>query len=411
MARTSVRSVLVLLALALTAGLGYRVIDNQQIAERTRARGADFDRAAEEALVALRELRASMYAYVAPGQGTPFWGGRADALLDTVRQKLVVLDTAATESGRSLLDAVNATDQLAAADKRARRYAERGESLLAGDVLFNEARDVLAELIAQVSSTRSAIAGTMNQRVASLQREQVSLAGATLAMWAVLALVFVPAGASANGRNPNQWRQDLAEAIKKPAPLVFDEISGVVRSAAPAAPTLPSPPPEPSEPMLPVSSVQAAAEVCSALSALSDPEALPRALSRASSIIDAKGLIVWVASSDGESLAPVAIHGYDERMLALIGHVARDSSNMTAAAFRDNSPKVSAATESAPAALAAPLCGPGGSVGVLSAEFRPGQDADPSRVALASIMAAQLATLALPAPEPAVAAEPRRAAI
>jgi hypothetical protein len=278
-------------------------------------------------------------------------------------------------------------------------------------VLFTEARDLLAQVIAEVASARSAIAVQMNARTAALRQEQALLAGAAVLGWALVALILVPV-VRTTVRKSAEWRQDLAEAIKKPH--VSDEMSGIVRSAAPASAFPPPAPPAPSEPMLPVAAVEAAAEVCSALSAMSDPEALARALSRASDIIEAKGLIVWVASSDGASLAPVALHGYDERVLTRIGRVASDSSNLTAAAFRDSGPKTSGATDSTPAALAAPLRGPAGSVGVLSAELRPGLDADASRVALASIVAAQLATLVSPTLAPPVASEtmePRRVAL
>ena len=74
-------------------------------------------------------------------------------------------------------------------------------------------------------------------------------------------------------------------------------------------------------------------------------------------------MIVWIASNDGNSLSPVASHGFDQKMVSRIGRIPRDSANLTAAAFRDNVPRVSAATATAPAALAVALCGPTGPVG------------------------------------------------
>ena len=113
-------------------------------------------------------------------------------------------------------------------------------------------------------------------------------------------------------------------------------------------------------------------------------------------------MIVWIASNDGNSLSPVASHGFDEKMVSRIGRIPRDSANLTAAAFRDNVPRVSAATATAPAALAVALCGPTGPVGVLSVELKSGVPADEGRVALTTIFGAQLATLAQP-----IAAAPR----
>jgi hypothetical protein len=49
------------------------------------------------------------------------------------------------------------------------------------------------------------------------------------------------------------------------------------------------------------------------------------------------------------------------------------------------------------------LCGPTGTVGVLSVELKPNVPADDGRVALTTIFAAQLATLAAPLPSAPVA--------
>ena len=152
----------------------------------------------------------------------------------------------------------------------------------------------------------------------------------------------------------------------------------------------------PLEPSVRVASVRETSEICADLSALSDPGALQGTLARVSNLLDATGLIVWVASNDGTSLSPVATHGFDATLVARIGKVPRDGANLTASAFRDNAPKISAPTATGPAALAVAMCGPSGPAGVLSVELKPGQSVDEAKVALASIIAAQLATLAMP---------------
>lgn len=139
-------------------------------------------------------------------------------------------------------------------------------------------------------------------------------------------------------------------------------------------------------------------EIVSDLSTLSDTGALTGALNRAASVLDASGVIVWVASNDGGTLSPVASHGFDARLVSRIGRIARDAANLTAMAFRENGARVSAATATAPAALAVALCGPSGPVGVLSVELKAGVPADEGRVMVATIFAAQLATLAAPIP-------------
>jgi hypothetical protein len=112
-------------------------------------------------------------------------------------------------------------------------------------------------------------------------------------------------------------------------------------------------------------------------------------------------LIVWIASNDNNTLSPVATNGFDPKLVARIGKIARDSSNLTAMSFRDNAAKVSPATEKTPGALAVPMRSPSGAAGVLSVELKTGQSVDDMKVALAGIVASQLATLAMPIQQPA----------
>jgi hypothetical protein len=139
-------------------------------------------------------------------------------------------------------------------------------------------------------------------------------------------------------------------------------------------------------------------EICNDLSALADPAALEGALGRVCTILNATGLIVWIGSNDGSTLSPVATSGFDPKLVARIGKVGRDSANLTAAAFREGVAKVSPLTPTTPAALAVPMCSPTGAAGVLSVELKAGQPIDDSKVSLAGIVAAQLATLAMPIP-------------
>src|SRR5688572_10944713 len=107
MGRRSVRVSLFLLAVLATAGLGYRALADERGLAAARQDGAALDQAAEETLAALLDVRGSMYAYVAPGQGTDFWGKRATTLLDTLRQRLVTLDAAVSGSGGSMSESLD----------------------------------------------------------------------------------------------------------------------------------------------------------------------------------------------------------------------------------------------------------------------------------------------------------------
>jgi hypothetical protein len=383
-----VRIGVILLGLLVTAGLGYRVwLDERTLSAGRRDNGA-IDRSAEDAASSLANLRASLHAYVAPGQGLSFWAARSTTQLDTLRQDLLALDTALAASGGSLAESLDGLDQLSAAEKRARLYADRGDELLASDVIFTEIRDLMASAGDQIAAARQSLHLDRDRQLAGLRQEQAALALGAVALWLIIALVMLPV-VSPTAKDPNEWRQNLAVALKKPAEPV-----------KPAEPAEPAEPVEPVKPGVPVTALANVGEICSDLSSLSDVGALSGALQRAADVLGASGMIVWVASNDGGTLSPVATHGFDARLVARIGKVSRESSNLTAMAFRENAARVSAPTVSTPAAVAVAMIGPSGTVGVLSAELRAGRPADEACVALATIFAAQLATLAFPVAAP-----------
>jgi hypothetical protein len=392
MSRKPVRFGLLIVGLLITAALAYRAVDNEASLGRAYRESVAHNVAAGQALEALQDLRASLHAYVAPGQGVPFWSRRSEQLLDTLREHLVTLDAAVAPNGASLAETLDAVDQLAAAERRSREYARRGETLLAGDVVFTEGRDLLAAATEQIHAARTTIAAAHDRRVSALRREQAMLGGAAVLAWIAIALLLVTPAKADPVKDPNAWRDELALTIKKPVPKepertkpaeVVERVERVVELV---------------EPGVTLKNLLEVSEICSDMSSLADTGALSGALERAAATLDASGVIIWIASNDGNSLSPVASHGFDEKLVTRIGRIPRESANLTAAAFRENVPRVSAATATAPAALAVSLCGPSGPVGVLSAELKPEIPADEARVALATIFAAQLATLANPIP-------------
>lgn len=404
MSAKPVRFGLLIVGLLITTALAYRAVDNEASLGRAYRESVAHHLAAGQALEALQDLRASLYAYVAPGQGVPFWSRRSEQLLDSLRQHLVTLDAAVAPGGGSLAEALDAVDQLAAAERRSREYARRGETLLAGDVVFTEVRDLLAAAAEQIYAARTTLAASHDRRVSALRGEQAMLGGAAVVTWIAIALFLVAPNKADAAKDPNSWRDELAQTIKKPVPKEPDRTK-------PLEPLEPVAPLEPLGRSVPLRSVQAASEICSDLATLSDTGALSGALDRAASVLGASGVIVWIASNDGNWLAPVASHGFDQKLVTRIGRIPRDSANLTAAAFRENVPRVSAATPTTPAALAVSLCGPSGTVGVLSAELKPDVPADDARVALATIFAAQLATLANPLPSAAEVEQAKTAAL
>lgn len=405
MNRKPVRFGLLIVGLLVTSVLGYRALQDEVSLGRTSREWDAADRAAEQALASLVDLRGALHAYVAPGQGLPFWSGRSREAIDALRKSLIAVD-GALPAGASLAGALDAVDQLVAAERRAREYAGRGETLLSADVIFTEVRDLVTSSIGEVQEARSRMASAHDRQASGLRREQALLATAAILTWIVVAILLMPTPPPPP-KKKDEWLDQLAETIKKPIPKEPLPKGTKVEPVAPV-PLVQAPPaalPVPAEPSIPVKAVRAVGEICADLSALSDTGALDGALERASAVLKASGLIVWVASNDASALAPVATYGFDPKLVARIGRIPRDSSNMTAAAFRENTPRISAGTDTTPAALAVSLCGPSGPVGVLSVELQGGVPADEGRVALATIFAAQLSTLA--APVPSVSSAPR----
>ena len=402
MFRKTVRIACLVIGLLATSGLAYRTLQDEDALEREQLAAVTAQAAVTDTAELLHELRASLHAYVAPGQGLPFWGKRAQETIGQLRESLADLEKIVVPTGGSLNDSFEAVNQLTAAERRARTYVSRGEMQLAGDVIFTEIRDLLATMTTEVESVRAGPTARHDRRVAAIRQEQMMLAGGAIALWIVIASMFFPTETKTAMKDPAEWRNELKATLQKSIPV------------APEPPAAPAPAPavavDVPQPGVPLAEVQQLTEVCSDLSAVADPGTLEGALARVTSLLNATGLIVWVASNGNGSLAPVATSGFDPKLVARIGSIARDSHNLTAAAFRENTPKTSAASATTPAALAVPMCGPGGLAGVLSVELRSEESVDDAKVALAGIIAAQLATLAIPIIEPALEPSPESSA-
>ncbi len=116
-------------------------------------------------------------------------------------------------------------------------------------------------------------------------------------------------------------------------------------------------------------------------------------LRRAAGILDAVGLIVWAWDAQGTELVPALAHGYSDNVLAQLPRVPRDADNATAAAFRSTQTCIVNGSETARGAVVVPLMTSEGCVGVFAVELQRGGEQRESVRALATIFAAQLATL------------------
>jgi hypothetical protein len=93
-------------------------------------------------------------------------------------------------------------------------------------------------------------------------------------------------------------------------------------------------------------------------------------------------------------------------MVTRLGTIARDAQNVTASAFRTGLVQTVLTDAVSNGAIAAPLITPRGPVGVMAAEVRGEGEKQAAKLAAASIVAAQLATLVGP---PVSRAQPKEA--
>jgi hypothetical protein len=140
------------------------------------------------------------------------------------------------------------------------------------------------------------------------------------------------------------------------------------------------------------------ADVCAALARTTDTGSLRDALARAATVLDARGIVVWIGA--GEELFPALAHGYEERIVARLRPIPRNAANATAAAWRSAQMRTVPADAASHGAVAVPLSGVHGCVGVFAAELRDGREQNAATQAVAAVIAAQLAAIlpAWPAP-------------
>ncbi len=414
------RFVIALLAIGLASGAAYRIVQHErQLATVTDASQRVND-AAESSIATVSELKAALHAYVAPGQGQDFWTARSAMLLEKLRGSLRDLEASATSLNLALSDELDLSDRLAAAEQRARGHVRNSQSLLAGEVIFTEARDLLDSMRLQAVRIHDEATQRAATETATIRREQMLLAAAAAGVMALAILVLVPPGRSTPVTQPvstaavTSPAADVplstrpasearpAESTKAAATLPPERqpkvrvgsIEPTLRVETPPAVAAVAPPaPPPEKPKPPAIDLPDAAAVCTAFARVSESSEISALLGRAATVLTASGVIVWVASAQGTELLAAAASGYDERLFTRLGSIDREASNVTAAAFRDGKAQTRSRGTGTAAALAVPLMTPIGPVGVFSAELREIADVDADRLALASIFAAQLANL------------------
>jgi hypothetical protein len=334
------------------------------------AAGADISSRIQRMIVTVGDIASAQQAYVAPGQPEQPWLERAAMLLQQYSE-----ETAALRPRLQSTDAAAALDQAdrnfrssVVVDGKARQYLQEEQSLLAADLIFSEGHDTIGALVTTLGGVRASEQTSATARIALVERQQ----------WVTITLVA------------GLWLVGLMALVPLPRSAIRDSgIAGLGFSSPEAR----IPNPEPAAAAASPASIDlaAAADVCGALARTADTASLRDVLAHAAAVLDARGIIVWMGA--GEELFPALSYGYDERVIERLGPIARGASNATAEAWRTAQMRTVASDVMSHGAVAAPVSGIGGCVGVFAAEVRHGREDDLGTQAVAAMIAAQLASI------------------
>lgn len=417
--------VLFLVALGVTAFLFRQteaarrneVASAQDFADRARTAGRD-----------VLDLRAAQQAYVATGQGEDFWTARVTAALSRLRDGLGELrSSAVSPDAQASIDAASASLQdFVQMDARARDYVRTDQKLLASDMIFSNGRELTDAASGAIDKAVGAeIAARMAAADTFERRQGFALVAAAAAAGLVILLLLpsvqteLPAPSFLERTEPAPIRPAMAARPSLAAPI-HTEAEGwstprrtetpmpVAGDASPAE--LPTSSEEPAPalvsassdsapaavPLVPGLDFGAVATLCTELSRVDDTMALPPLLEQAASLLDAAGIILWIADPDARELNAVLAHGYPQHLVNRLGTISRSAENATAAAFRTGLMQTVCSDGISNGAIAAPLVTCGGCVGVMAAEVRGDSQKQDARLAAATIVAAQLASLVGP---------------
>ena len=389
MSRLSVRLFLLVVCLAAIGAAAFHLWTSDRTARAGAISATQFHTAARAAAVAIADLRAAQRGYVATGQGEQFWFDRVTASQDDLERELGVLRRTAV-----VPDALAALDEVAAAladfrqmDQRAREYTRNQQLTLASDMVFTDGVELTRRAGDAIARAATAEQVGRDAAAAAVQKTQVlALAGA--AAMTILTLLLLVPGRRRAAAVEGETRVAPAAPVSRAILTDLDEFRPEARPVAPPPPPAPAP--------RPAVNIGGVATLCNDLARIADPRALPGLLGRAATVLDASGIILWIADPDGRELAPILVHGYPPHLATRLGTISRDAGNLTASAYRTALLQTVKADAISSAAIAVPLVASGGCVGVMAAEVQNGGEQQEDLLAAATIVAAQLATLVGP---------------
>jgi hypothetical protein len=373
MSRLPVRLFLLILCGAAIAGTALFLWSTTRIAASDAASTRRFERDAQSARANLGDLRGAQQSYVAIGQGPDFWFARVSAIAKDVEDGLASLRASArTADGATALDAAaTALQEFMQMDVRARDYTRGQRLVLASDMIFADGFELTkkaADAVGRAAVAEQTADDTARSRTT---RRQAAALGATAGVALIGLLLLTPV-------------QRTPKATPVPSGSALADLGEFTPTPKPA----PVPPPR--------VDLRAVASIFGGLARIPDTQALPAILARTAALLDASGIVLWIADPDRRELAPILVHGYSPQLALRLGTIDREAGNVTASAYRTGLLQTVKADAVSSGAIAVPLLSPSGCVGVMAAEMKNGGEQQDALLAAAGIVAAQLATLVGP---------------
>ncbi|MCC7042254.1 MAG: hypothetical protein IT183_00185 [Acidobacteria bacterium] len=399
MSRQGARVLLVVSCLVAAAAI-FQSFRFSQSHRDQRAHMLDVERDTGALLVALTELRGAQMAYLATGQGPDFWMRRTTELAGQLEDGIAQLrGVITTPAALSRLDAAAvAVGDLVTLDGRVRSAIQSDQRFLASDIIFADAVTGTQQITESLQAARHAERAALE---ATLERDRVlQLVLFPAAVILVLASAWLAGSSSRPRSTARSAAEEVAQMLRELPPPV--KAPGVTAATAPPVATPASRPVTPvpaaaQAPIAPAINLSDAAELCVDLARVMDARDMPSLLQRAARTLDATGIIVWVVDTQGSMLTPALAHGYPDRVLARLGALDVADDNVTSLSFRTMRPQAmpGSGRNGNSSAIAVPMVTTEGCNGVFSAEV-PGAKPSEECVAVARILAAQLATMLTP---------------
>jgi hypothetical protein len=276
-----------------------------------------------------------------------------------------------SENTKSAQAVAGTSSTIAEIEGSARENVRSGLDLMAADLIFSETHMLRGELRRQLRALRAdETAAAAITRASDLKTFTAAIGlTALLFGWALIRAMRRPSSASTNVH-------ESGAIAATPPP---DPRSAIDLDLKPSPPDLP-----------------AVANLCTSIGRMKSSEDLQRLLERTGTLLDAPGVVVWMAA--GEELFPAAAYGYDLGQLGRLGPIAKGAVNATAAAWRTGQLQMVGGEATSRGAVVAPMLGTERCIGVLAVEVGPGRALDKTTQAVVSLVAAQLSAVVAPWP-------------